>query len=444
METKEEYSSHIYNQPTINIGSLGHVMNGKTTIVKSLSTVDTKRYQSEQKDNKTIKLGYANAKFWQCSICPKPDCYQSSNSDTMELFCKHCDEPLILKKHVSFVDSPGHHSLMATMLNGTAIMDSTILVESASNDNIPAPQTAEHLLAMDIMNLPNACVCFNKLDLTDKSNLMIKIRQLQEYLQNTSCFNSPIIPLSANFNVNTDILIQHLVENIPNPIRDLESKAEMIIIRSFNINKKQCIPVTELKGGVVGGSLIKGRLQKNTEVILMPGLYQKLQNSTTRFGYRTINSRVLSMNSEKNDIDECIPGGLIGVQLTIDPAFTSQDGLVGNIMFEKHDEIMYKVYETIDIKYKILNYKLLCEDTPENKAFYKFKTDDQVIINCNANDSVGMIISRNKKEKIITIQLNNPICAKYENIISISKKGDDGQKLIGQGEIIDGIESTLI
>ena len=107
----------ISRQATINIGTIGHVAHGKSTVVKAISGVKTVRFKNEMERNITIKLGYANAKIYKCLECPEPDCYQSYSSSTEDAPpCKHCANPLTLQRHISFVDCPGHDILMATML----------------------------------------------------------------------------------------------------------------------------------------------------------------------------------------------------------------------------------------------------------------------------------------------------------------------------------------
>lgn len=87
-------------------------------------------------------------------MCPDPLCYQSfgSSQKDEEAVCKNCQSKLILKRHISFVDCPGHDVLMATMLNGAAVMDACLLL-IAANEKCPQPQTCEHLSAIDIMNM---------------------------------------------------------------------------------------------------------------------------------------------------------------------------------------------------------------------------------------------------------------------------------------------------
>lgn len=113
----------IARQATINIGTIGHVAHGKSTVVKAISGVQTVRFKNELERNITIKLGYANAKVYKCDneACPRPTCYRSYKSEKeVDPPCERegCGGRYRLLRHVSFVDCPGHDILMSTMLSG--------------------------------------------------------------------------------------------------------------------------------------------------------------------------------------------------------------------------------------------------------------------------------------------------------------------------------------
>lgn len=121
----------ISRQATINIGTIGHVAHGKSTLVLAVSGTNTVRHLREKKRNITIKLGYANAKLYKCPVCPPPQCFRSYNSSHPdESMCPNsdCSAMMLLLRHVSFVDCPGHDTLMATMLAGAAVMDAALLL----------------------------------------------------------------------------------------------------------------------------------------------------------------------------------------------------------------------------------------------------------------------------------------------------------------------------
>lgn len=96
----------IARQATINIGTIGHVAHGKSTVVKAISGVQTVRFKNELERNITIKLGYANAKIYKCDNdeCPRPTCYRSYKSEKeVDPPCERpgCDGTYRLLRHVS-------------------------------------------------------------------------------------------------------------------------------------------------------------------------------------------------------------------------------------------------------------------------------------------------------------------------------------------------------
>jgi translation initiation factor 2 subunit 3 len=109
-------------QPEVNIGTIGHVDHGKTTLVQSLTGVWASRHSEELKRGITIKLGYADLPIYKCPTCPTPKNYSTKP------ICPVCGEQGVFARAISFVDAPGHEALMATMLSGAAIMDGAILV----------------------------------------------------------------------------------------------------------------------------------------------------------------------------------------------------------------------------------------------------------------------------------------------------------------------------
>jgi len=162
----------------VNIGLVGHVDHGKTTLVEALSGSWTDQHSEEMKRGISIRLGYADTTFRQCPGVEKPDCY------TVDEECPDGEksEPL---RTVSFVDAPGHETLMATMLAGASLMDGAVLVVSATED-VPQAQTKEHLMALDIIGIDNIVIAQNKLDLVDRERAMQNYEQIQEFVREQS------------------------------------------------------------------------------------------------------------------------------------------------------------------------------------------------------------------------------------------------------------------
>ena len=115
------FNEIINNQPTVNIGCLGSVTDGKSSMVNSVCGIKTQRHSSEHIKNITIKLGYANAKIFKCPSCPEPSCYESYDSKKKKAKCENCESNMDLIKHISFVDCPGHNDLLLTMMSGVSV-----------------------------------------------------------------------------------------------------------------------------------------------------------------------------------------------------------------------------------------------------------------------------------------------------------------------------------
>lgn len=195
-------------------------------MVKAISGVHTVKFKNELVRNITIKLGYANAKIYRCSNdeCPRPGCYRFLNSlfliikllhfrsggssDPDRIPCRRegCGGEYVCVRHVSFVDCPGHDILMATMLNGAAVMDAAMLLV-AGNETCPQPQTSEHLAAVEIMQLKNLVILQNKIDLIKESQAKEQQDQIKNFVQGTVAESAPVIPISAQLKYNVDVNI---------------------------------------------------------------------------------------------------------------------------------------------------------------------------------------------------------------------------------------------
>merc|ERR1712021_198425 len=315
----------ISRQATINIGTIGHVAHGKSTVVKALSGVHTVRFKNELERNITIKLGYANAKIYRSfdKKCQRPVCYTSKGSKTPDEFTDD-GKTWRLVRHVSFVDCPGHDILMATMLNGAAVMDAALLL-IAGNESCPQPQTSEHLAAIEIMKLKHVLILQNKIDLIRDTQAQEQHEQILRFIEGTVAEGAPIIPISAQLKYNIEVVCEYIEKKIPVPIRDFTSDPHLIIIRSFDVNKPGS-EVEDLKGGVAGGSILK----VGQEIEVRPGLVSKDGNG--KLTCQPIRSRIVSLFAEQNEMMFAVPGGLIGVGTKIDPTLCRADRMVGQVL----------------------------------------------------------------------------------------------------------------
>ena len=258
-------------QPEVNIGLVGHVDHGKTTLTQALSGVWTDTHSEERKRGISIKLGYADTAFYKDDAGryyptgKRPDGAKDVESE--------------LERVVSFVDAPGHETLMAIMITGASIMDGAMLMVAA-NETCPQPQTREHLMALEIAGIKNIVIVQNKIDLVSKERAIESHGEIKSFLEGTIAKDAPIIPVSAHHDVNLDVLIQAIEATIPTPDRTKDKRSIMHVARSFDINRPGTRP-TKLRGGVIGGSIVEGEFSEGDEIIIGPGRKIEKGNKST-------------------------------------------------------------------------------------------------------------------------------------------------------------------
>src|SRR3989344_8119194 len=159
--------------PELNIGTLGHVDHGKSTLVEALTGKWTASHSEELKRGITIKLGYADATIFRC---------EKENHFTTSAKClaHNCD--CTPERTVSFVDAPGHETLMATVLAGASLMDGVLFV-IAANEKCPQPQTREHLVALSIAGIKNIVVVQTKIDLITKERALESYKEIKNFIK---------------------------------------------------------------------------------------------------------------------------------------------------------------------------------------------------------------------------------------------------------------------
>lgn len=434
-------------QPVINVGMIGHVANGKSTIVKCLTSKATQQFSSEKERNITIHLGYANAKIWRCAKCSEPECYSSSDSSVMKSTCQHCSSQTELVSHISFVDCPGHNELTSTMLNGSSVMDYTVLVEAGDNDSIPAAQTAEHLVATKNASIPTCMVVMNKIDLINRQKAQLQAEKISDYVSKITGSMPPVVPVSATFGINADVICQQLSLLKP-PTPNIDDRFKMLVIRSFDINKPG-IDVRKIHGGVIGGTITRGVLRTGDTIRIYPGMVKSISNEkrtpkTPDFLYQPIVAKVLSMKSDMNSLDIAVPGGLLGIQLTIDPAFTKGDHMSGSLVV-KEDDVNHGDRMTVSVYDKIIvDVRKIVQESEDVARFFKSKP--ALIINFNSNNINCTTYKYIHDEKLLGLFLNHPIAVEStDNYVTIMKKtGSHGKDIIGRGVIVDGLHCTLM
>lgn len=393
-------------QPEVSILLCGHVDSGKTTITHLLTGKWTDTHSEELKRGITIRLGYADA-----------DIYKDNKTLTT-------NKTKTLVRKISLVDAPGHETLMATMLSGSAIVDGAILV-IAANETCPQPQTKEHLMALEIMGLKNIILVQNKIDLVDEAQAVKNYKEIQAFIKGTIAEKSPIIPLSAQHQANVEYLLEAIEKNIKTPKRDLKKDPILLIARSFDINKPNT-EIEKLKGGVIGGSLKQGKLKIGDKLEIKPGRKIEKQGKVS---YEPIKTEIVSIQTGSEQVKELIPGGNAAILTTLDPSFVKADSLTGNIAGLENK--LPETYEKFKLKVHLLERSV---GTKEEIKVEPIKKLEPLMINVNAATTVGVVTEVHKD--VADIILKIPVSCDKKEKLTISRRYGTRWHLIGLAEIV--------
>ena len=401
------------SQPEINIGMVGHVDHGKTTLTQALTGKWTDQHSEEMKRGISIKLGYADADFYRVTM-KKGGKHYTSEPDKKE----YKGGKLEHLRTVSFVDAPGHETLMAKMLSGAALMDAAILI-IAANEKCPQPQTREHLSALEVMGFDNIIIVQNKIDVCSKENAMESYKEIKEFLKGTQLEDAPIIPVSAHHNRNIDLLIQAIEEIFPTPKKDLKNDFQMNVARSFDINKPGTAP-KNIKGGVLGGTISSGQVKIGDKLEIRPG-------RTTKKGLKPISAEVVSLHSgiSRQNLG---PGGLVAIGTSLDPAMTKSDSLLGNVIGKPGS--LPPVWDRLKVETTLLDRVV---GTKNIQDVEELKTKEPLVITVGTSTTVGVPVT--VKDNIVDIKLSIPVCAPVGQRVALSRQVDGKWHLIGYGII---------
>ncbi len=400
-------------QPCVNIGTAGHVDHGKTTLIQALTGVWTSVHSQELKRGITIRVGYSDAAFYKCKNCESPLGYSTTPK------CPNCKKDSELSRVVSFVDSPGHESLMANMLSGAALMDGAMLVVAA-NETVPKPQTKEHLLALQTLGIKQIILVQNKVDLVSYKEALSNYNDILKFVKGTKIAKSPIIPISAQSKLNIDALIEAIEENIETPSRDETKNPVLHVLRSFDVNKPGT-KIKEIKGGVIGGSLTYGMLKVGDEIEIRPGILNEKKKT-----YEPIHTEIVSLGTGAGRVEMAKPGGLIAIGTKLDPSLTRSDSLIGSVI-GKPDTLPENSQSA---KIEVSLFDSAVGDADETKV-----VPIQVGESLRLNVGTAPVLSKVEKVKsgIIEVQFRRPVCLFEKNNVAISRRIADRWRLIGAG-----------
>ena len=400
-------------QPSINIGTSGHVDHGKTTLIEAITGIWTSAHSEELRRGITIKVGYADAAFYKCQDCPPPVCYSTQPT------CTNCGGQSELIRVVSFVDSPGHESLMANMLSGAALMDGSILVVAA-NEKVPQPQTREHLLALQVLGIQQIVIVQNKVDLTEYEKARDNYEEIKNFVKGSIAEQAPVIPVSAQHKLNIDALIEAIENSIKTPLRTNNAPAIMHVLRSFDINKPG-IPIKQVKGGAIGGALVQGEFQVGDEIEIRPGFLEEKKSK-----YEPINSTIATLGTGAGIVERVRPGGLVAIGTKLDPTFIKSDSLIGSVVGKPNT--LPKDVEDITVEVHLFDTAVGTQDMVKVEPV---KVKESLRLNIGTAATVGTVT--NSKDSKIEIKLKKPVCLIPKSRVAISRRIADRWRLIGAG-----------
>ena len=371
------------SQPEVNIGMVGHVDHGKTTLTKALSGTWTDTHSEERKRGISIKLGYADTAFYKnkdgeyYARGKNPKGGEDSESDLLRV--------------ISFVDAPGHETLMAVMISGAAIMDGALLLVAA-NESCPQAQTREHLAALQIAGINNIVVVQNKVDLVTRERAVESYNEILSFIDGTIAEGSPIVPVSAHHDVNLDMLIRAIEDTIPSPVIDSEEKGLMYVARSFDVNRPGLRP-SKLKGGIVGGSIVEGSFSVGDSILIAPGR-RIVEGSKTR--WEPLKTVIENIQAGGLDLETAHAGGLCGIATPLDPMSTKADDLSGQVM--ARDGELPPVWESLDLKLELLD-KMVSGVDGDEGLVKPLQSNEMLMVNSATATSVGSVSSIKRERR---------------------------------------------
>lgn len=406
-ETKTHEPKNLIHQSEVNIGMIGHVDHGKTSLTRAISGKWCDTHSEEMKRGISIRLGYADVTFYKLKTpngtvySNKPE-YQGQKAE------------IISKRNVSFVDAPGHETLMTTMLSGAALMNGAVLV-IAANEVCPQPRTIEHLMALKFAGVDKVVVAQNKVDLITREQALLNYKAIRNFLDSYGYTTAPIIPTAATFDVNIDSLIEAIETHIPTPHFDSSKPLKMFIARSFDINKPGTLP-KDLKGAIIGGSITQGSVKIGDTIELNPGLKGKTM------------LKVMSISTSNGLVNEAYPGGLIALGTDLDPSVAQNDQLRGQIA-AKPGIVPLPVKE---LKMNVTMFERMIEQNIKEKTV--IKVTEPLVVTIGTNTTVGFVTKADSKTVTMTLK-NESIVEKGEKV-AISKNINGQWRLVAYGEII--------
>ena len=333
--------------------------------------------------------------------------------------CNNCGKESELSRVVSFVDSPGHESLMANMLSGSALMDGALLL-AAANEKVPKPQTKEHLLALQTLGIQQIVVVQNKVDLLSYQEALDNYKEITNFVKGSHAAKAPVIPISAQSGLNIDALIGAIESTIKTPERDEKADTVMHVLRSFDVNKPG-IKLKDIKGGVIGGSLTQGVFNIGDEIEIKPGVMNEKKKT-----YEPLLTEITSLGTAAGIVESVKPGGLVAIGTKLDPSMTRSDSFIGSVIGKPGTLPDNSTLLKLDV-----NLFDSAVGATEDIKVQPISTGELLRLNIGTAPVLGTV--KKIKSKNVEIELRRPACIFEGGNVAISRRIAERWRLIGAG-----------
>ncbi|MBI2840524.1 MAG: elongation factor Tu [Acidobacteria bacterium] len=391
------------NKPHVNVGTIGHIDHGKTTLTAAITKTLAMKGMSEAKSYDDVAK--ADAKT-----------FRRDATKILTVALAHV-EYQTAKRHYAHIDCPGHADYVKNMVTGAAQMDGAILVVSAADG--PMPQTREHILLARQVNVPQIVVFLNKVDVVDDPELLDLVELEIRELLNKYSFPGDTVPivrgsaLKALQNPESDgkcvwDLMDAIDSFIPDPVREIDKPFLMSVEDIFSITGR---------GTVVTGRIERGKVKVGEEIEIV-GLGETRKRTVTGVemfrkvldeGQAGDNVGILLRGTEKTDVDK---GMVLAKPASITP----------------HKKFKGEVY--------VLTKEEGGRHTPFFNGYrpqFFFRTTD-VTGNATLNEGVEMVMPGDTST--LNVELIAPIAMEKGLRFAIR----EGGKTVGAGTITDIVE----
>ena len=295
----------------------------------------------------------------------------------------------------------------------------------AANERCPQPQTKEHLMALSIIGIDKIVIVQNKIDIVTREQAMQNYKEIKEFVKGTVAENAPIIPVSANRGVNIDLLIEAIEKPIvANVKKDTGLDPIMHVARSFDINSPGTTP-DKLRGGVIGGSLMQGKLKVGDEIEVVPG---RRVEAAGKVSYERITAKVISLEAGEKSVKEVLPGGLIAIGTELDPSITKSDGLTGRVVGIPGK--LPPVVSSFKMKTVLLDRVV---GSAADLIVDDIKSNEPLMLSVGTATTVGIVKSAHEGYADVVLKL--PVCILPNQRVAISRRISNKWRLIGYGII---------